>query len=86
MQEQGTTARIIFKIITLGCRVNRYESDAISQQLQSYGWEDQDLIEDGESLPQVYIINTCGVTQEAARKSRQTIRQLMLLPSVVKLI
>lgn len=77
MQEQGTTARIIFKIITLGCRVNRYESDAISQQLQSYGWEDQDLIEDGESLPQVYIINTCGVTQEAARKSRQMVHKCL---------
>ncbi|WEG36542.1 tRNA (N(6)-L-threonylcarbamoyladenosine(37)-C(2))-methylthiotransferase MtaB [Amygdalobacter nucleatus] len=71
------TERLIFKLVTLGCRVNRYESDAISQGLQSYGWEDHDLIEDNESLPDVYVINTCGVTKEAARKSRQMVHKCL---------
>lgn len=76
-RKSSSEERLLFKIITLGCRVNRYESDAISQELQSYGWEDLDLAEDSESLPDVYVINTCGVTKEAARKSRQMVHKCL---------
>lgn len=75
--EKSIKDRLLFKMITLGCRVNRYESDAISQELQSYGWEDVDLIEDDENLPDVFVINTCGVTKEAARKSRQMVHKCL---------
>lgn len=67
--------RIIFKIITLGCRVNRYESDAVSQQLQAYAWEDAELLDVKDQDCQIFIINTCGVTGEAARKSGQMVRK-----------
>lgn len=71
--------RILFKIITLGCRVNRYESDAISQQLQAYAWEDVELTGELDADCQVFIINTCGVTGEAARKSKQMVRKFQKL-------
>lgn len=76
-KENSLDERLLFKMITLGCRVNRYESDAISQELQSYGWEDVDLVEDSSSLPDVFVINTCGVTKEAARKSRQMVHRCL---------
>ena len=58
-------------IITLGCRVNQYESDAIMQELSRRGVE----IKDASSSCDIYIINTCSVTAESDRKSRQLIRR-----------
>lgn len=58
-------------IENLGCKVNRYESDAIAQQFAIRGYEVVDKIEDAD----VYILNTCGVTMEAARKSRQLLNR-----------
>ena len=56
---------------TLGCRVNQYESDAIEAELEAMGFE----IADFSELCDVYIINTCAVTGESERKSRQMIRR-----------
>ena len=58
-------------IYTLGCRVNRYESDAIANELCIRGWDVRPF---GERCS-VYIINTCTVTAESDRKSRQMIRR-----------
>lgn len=58
-------------IITLGCKVNQYESEAIAERLLSLGF---DVLDPSESCD-IYIINTCTVTAEADRKSRQTIRR-----------
>ena len=58
-------------IITLGCRVNQYESDAIMQELSKSGVE----ICNGNEICDIYIINTCSVTSESDRKSRQLIRR-----------
>ena len=58
-------------ICTLGCRVNQYESDAISEGLQEKGFT---LVPYGEESD-VVIINTCTVTGESDRKSRQLIRR-----------
>ena len=58
-------------ILTLGCRVNQYESDAIMQELSKYGVE----ICDKDEPCDIYIINTCTVTAESDRKSRQFIRK-----------
>jgi len=57
-------------IKTLGCKVNQYETEAISQSLQDAGFtvatsEDADIC----------IINTCTVTRKASMQSRQAIRQ-----------
>lgn len=58
-------------IYTLGCRTNQYESDAIARALCEAGFEICDFSETCD----VYIVNTCSVTAEADRKSRQLIRR-----------
>lgn len=58
-------------IITLGCRVNQYESDAMGEKLQKLGFT---LVEPGEKAD-FTIVNTCTVTAESDRKSRQMIRR-----------
>lgn len=59
-----------FSIITLGCKVNIYESEAIIADLENKGWKYQ---KKGPS--DVCIINTCTVTSTSDQKSRQMIRQ-----------
>ncbi|MHB1485612.1 MAG: tRNA (N(6)-L-threonylcarbamoyladenosine(37)-C(2))-methylthiotransferase MtaB [Saccharofermentanales bacterium] len=56
---------------TLGCKVNRYETDAIAQTFERAGFSIKDFNESAD----VYVINTCTVTAEADRKSRQMLRQ-----------
>lgn len=60
-------------IYTLGCRVNQYESDAIMQELKRYGAE---ICSYADSCD-ICIINTCSVTAESDRKSKQIIRRLV---------
>lgn len=57
------------KFYTLGCKVNTYETEAMEQQFMTYGY---DL---SESSADIYVINTCAVTNIAERKSRQMIRR-----------
>ena len=59
-------------ILTLGCKVNQYESEAIAEALVSRGFE----IASADTPCDAYIVNTCTVTAEADRKSRQMIRRL----------
>ena len=56
-------------IMTLGCKVNKYESDALSENLTLKGYETTDSLE----FADVYVINSCAVTAEAEKKSRQMI-------------
>lgn len=58
-------------VYTLGCRVNLYESEAIADRLKEKGIE----VRDFSLKNDVYIINTCTVTAESDRKSRQMIRR-----------
>lgn len=58
-------------IYTLGCRVNQYESEAIAQALSKRGV----VVCDAGEVCDAYIINTCTVTAESARKARQFIRR-----------
>ncbi|RLB82888.1 MAG: tRNA (N(6)-L-threonylcarbamoyladenosine(37)-C(2))-methylthiotransferase MtaB [Deltaproteobacteria bacterium] len=60
-----------FTITTLGCKVNRYESEAISEQLVDQGWH---LIDKG-ARANLCIVNTCTVTGKAAMQSRQAVRK-----------
>ncbi len=55
--------------LTLGCKVNQYETDAMKEILESEGYE----IVDFKDQADIYIINTCSVTNMADRKSRQMI-------------
>jgi len=61
-----------FCSVTLGCKVNQYETRAIAGILVSRGHEHA---QPGEGCD-VCIINTCAVTGESARKSRQAVRHL----------
>ena len=56
-------------VYTLGCKVNDVESGSIIRGLEELGYEVSRELEDAE----LYIINTCAVTAEAERKSRQTV-------------
>lgn len=56
----------------LGCKVNRYESDAVLSSFIEAGYAP---VNDDE-IADVYVVNTCGVTSEAARKSRQFARRV----------
>ena len=51
-------------VVTFGCRLNAYEGEVIRRQAQ------------GAGLADAVIVNTCAVTQEAVRQSRQAIRSL----------
>ena len=57
-----------FKIITLGCKVNGYESNAIREQFIAEGFSES-------KEPDIVLINTCSVTAVADQKSRQHIRK-----------
>jgi len=58
--------------ITLGCKVNQYETDIMKQELTENGH----LIVSDHEEADLFIVNTCTVTNEADRKSRQMIRRL----------
>ncbi|MBR5975141.1 MAG: tRNA (N(6)-L-threonylcarbamoyladenosine(37)-C(2))-methylthiotransferase MtaB [Clostridiales bacterium] len=57
--------------LTLGCKVNSYETAAIAKLLEKEGL----LQTDDPKEADVYVVNTCAVTGEADRKSRQMIRR-----------
>lgn len=56
---------------TLGCKVNQYESAAMAELFEKRGYE----VVDFDAKADVYVINTCDVTNESGRKSRQVIRK-----------
>lgn len=56
---------------TLGCKVNHYETEAIWQLFKEAGYERKEY----ESKADVYVINTCTVTNTGDKKSRQVIRR-----------
>ncbi|MFB4164874.1 tRNA (N(6)-L-threonylcarbamoyladenosine(37)-C(2))-methylthiotransferase MtaB [Alteribacillus sp. JSM 102045] len=56
---------------TLGCKVNHYETEAIWQLFKKEGYEKTDF----EQRADVYVINTCTVTNTGDKKSRQVIRR-----------
>jgi threonylcarbamoyladenosine tRNA methylthiotransferase MtaB len=56
---------------TLGCKVNHYETEAIWQLFKEEGYERVDY----DSIADVYVINTCTVTNTGDKKSRQVIRR-----------
>lgn len=56
---------------TLGCKVNQYETEAMEEMFRKRGYE----VIDFEERADIYIINTCTVTNLGDRKSRQFIRR-----------
>jgi len=62
-----------FKVITLGCRTNQYESQGYTDQLRQMGYS---AAENGEEAD-LCIVNTCTVTDSADSASRHEIRSLL---------
>jgi len=62
-----------FYIKTLGCKTNQYESDRLTKELILSGW---DKVSEKDN-PDVCLVNTCTVTKQADRKSRQILRKLI---------
>ena len=56
-------------VFTLGCKVNEVESASIMASLEKLGFETSDKL----SFADIYVLNTCAVTREAEKKSRQLI-------------
>ena len=60
-----------YSVITLGCKVNQYESQQMAEQLESLGFNPA---QNGNAAD-VYIINSCAVTATAEQKSRQAVHR-----------
>lgn len=58
-------------VLNLGCKVNQYESDSIIKELREAGHDVVDELQYADA----YILNTCAVTNEAERKSRQAVKR-----------
>ena len=72
-----------FHIETLGCKVNTYESNAMLKIFNEAGYQEVDFKE----IADVYVINTCTVTNMAERKSRQMLRRVKEInPSAVLVV
>ena len=62
--------KISFK--TLGCRLNLYETDALASRFKAAGYE----IADSNGAADVFVVNTCTVTNTSDQKCRQAIHQI----------
>lgn len=60
-------------ILTLGCKVNQYESEAMAEALAEAGL----TLGHPDEMCDLYIVNSCTVTAESDRKSRQAVRRLI---------
>ncbi|MBW3543667.1 MAG: tRNA (N(6)-L-threonylcarbamoyladenosine(37)-C(2))-methylthiotransferase MtaB [Planctomycetes bacterium] len=60
------------RLVTLGCKVNQYETQLLKETLQQNGWREAGAGEAAE----LCVVNTCTVTAEGDAKSRKTIRAL----------
>lgn len=69
-----------FAFYTLGCKVNQYETAAMERMLIAAGYTPTS----SDAMPDIFIINSCTVTAESDRKTRQTVRKYRnLLPHAV---
>lgn len=62
-------------VVTLGCKVNKYESDSLVFELKKRGYETTDKLEFADA----YVVNSCAVTNEAEKKSRQMLERVRKL-------
>ena len=71
LNERGGGALSTVAFHTLGCKVNHYETEAIWQLFKEQGYDRNEF----EQQADVYVINTCTVTNTGDKKSRQIIRR-----------
>src|SRR5262249_18315841 len=60
------------RLLTLGCKVNQYETQYVKEMLEANGYREADVEEPAD----LCVVNTCTVTMEGDAKSRQLIRRL----------
>ncbi len=60
-------------VLTLGCKVNQYDGDAMLAIFNEAGFE----VAEGLEFADIYILNTCAVTAEAEKKSRQAVSRII---------
>jgi len=60
-----------YTVITLGCKVNQYESAGLEESLKSRGW----IPVSGQEAADLCIVNTCTVTGKASMQARQAVRR-----------
>lgn len=68
----------VVKFVTLGCKVNQYETNAMAQKFLEKGYQIiEEITPENEDIkPDICIINTCTVTNMSDRKSRQMLRRM----------
>ena len=71
-----------FVVFSLGCKVNQYEGRSIIKELENRGFEATDVLEKADC----YILNTCSVTAEADKKSRQAVARVLKLNPDAKVV
>lgn len=69
-------------ILTLGCKLNKYESDCMSRILTDAGYDTISYLD----VADIYIINTCAVTSESEKKSRQYITKCLKYNKDAKIV
>ncbi len=69
-------------VFNLGCKVNQYECDVICDNLKNKGYQISQELEPAD----IYVINTCAVTAEAEKKSRQAIARCRALNASAKIL
>ncbi len=68
---KDTNKEYTVSFITLGCKVNQFETEAMTEILEKEGFK----VLPPDEVSDIYIINTCAVTKESERKSRQFINR-----------
>ena len=68
----------VVRFVTLGCKVNQYETNAMAQKFLEKGYKIiEEITPENEHInPDICIINTCTVTNMSDRKSRQMLRRM----------
>ena len=69
-------------VLNLGCKVNQYEADGIYHKLYELGYDVSNNLE----VADAYILNTCAVTNEAEKKSRQMVSKCLKLNKDARII
>ncbi len=77
-KHKGIMKAVVF---TLGCKVNSCESSSIMNGLEGLGYEVSDKLEYAD----IYVLNTCAVTKEAEKKSRQALSRIKKFNPLAKI-
>src|SRR5262249_16948513 len=72
MSKIKTPNQLTCRLVTLGCKVNQYETQYVKEALQANGYREAG----DEEQADLCVVNTCTVTAEGDAKSRQLVRRL----------